>query len=64
MELTPRQLEIAQMVARGLSSKAIAQATGLAVDTVNHHISQAAERLEYEGRQRHKLTLFVLNAPG
>jgi len=63
MALTPRQLEIAQLVARGLSNKEIAQSTGIAVDTVENHIRQAAERIEIGGRPRHKLTVFVLNAP-
>lgn len=61
--LTPRQQEIAQMVARGMSYKAIAKETGLSVHTVDNHIRQAAERLPIEGSPRHRLTLFVLNAP-
>lgn len=64
MILTPRQKEIAQLVARGLSNKAIADSTGIAYNTVENHIRQAADRLEFDGRPRHKLTLFVvLNAP-
>ena len=43
--LTPRQREIAELVARGMTNKAIARETGLALQTVKNHISSAAERI-------------------
>jgi DNA-binding NarL/FixJ family response regulator len=49
-------------VARGLSDKAIAKQTGIALCTVENHIRQAAERIDGSGRPRHKLTVFVLSA--
>lgn len=64
MTLTPRQMEIAGLVAQGLSSKAIASETGLSVDTVNDHIKNAAVRIPGSGRPRMKLAIwfFVLEA--
>lgn len=60
MSLTPRQQQVAEMVARGMSNKAIAQQTGISRETVNVHIRQAADRVQDEGKPRHKLTMFVL----
>lgn len=59
--LTPRQAAIVELVARGLSDKAIARETGLSVDTVRQHIQRAANRLPGEGRPRHRLTLWFFN---
>lgn len=62
MELTPRQTEIAALVARGLSDKVIAARTDLAIETVRVHIQNAATRLShYSGSPRHKLTLWFFN---
>lgn len=61
MTLTPRQQEIASLVARGMSSRQIADRTGLSEETVNVHIKQAAQRLGGETRPRHQLTLWFLN---
>lgn len=58
--LTPRQLEVARLVARGMSSKQIAETTGLALQTVLDHIKNGASRVDCPGRPRHRLTLFVL----
>lgn len=56
--LTPRQAEVAGLVARGLSTKAIAQETGLAVPTVKEYIKQAAGRIPGDTPPRHKLILW------
>lgn len=56
--LTPRQSEIAVLVAKGLSDKAIARATGLSRRTVEDHVSEAASRLPGNGRPRFKLICF------
>lgn len=60
--LTPRQQEIAGLVAKGLSSKAIARETGLTVQTVNDHIMDAANRIPGPGRARYKLMMFYLSS--
>lgn len=56
--LTPRQFEITQLVARGLSNKAIAAETGLAVETVKEHVRDAAQRIPGDGRARYKLMVW------
>lgn len=59
-QLTPRQIEIARMVAAGRSYKAIARALGITVDTVNFHVQEAADRLPGRGTPRLKLVVFVV----
>lgn len=44
--LTPRQREILQLVARGLTSKEIAQELGISLKTVSNHRLQIRERLQ------------------
>lgn len=65
MNLTPRQTEIAEFVAKGLSSRQIARQTGLSQETVNVHIKEAAQRLGGHTAPRHRLTLwfFSLSTP-
>lgn len=60
-DLTARQVEIAQLVARGMSSKAIARETGLAVQTVNNHIMDAAKRIPINGPARYRCMIWVLS---
>jgi DNA-binding CsgD family transcriptional regulator len=60
MSLTPRQMEVARLVAEGLSNKAIAKAVRLSVHTVDHHISEAAARIPGEGPPRLRVMLFIL----
>lgn len=62
--LTARQLEVADLVAKGLSNKAIARELGISVETVKVHLRQAAERVPFRCRRRHALTLFVLSLSG
>lgn len=45
-ELTPRQREIVQLVARGLSSKEIASELGISLKTVANHRFQIREKLD------------------
>lgn len=59
MELTKRQAEIAQRVARGVPSKQIANDLGLSVKTVEEHIREAAERLPGSGFPRYRIMLWV-----
>jgi DNA-binding NarL/FixJ family response regulator len=58
--LTPRQAEIAQLVAKGFSAKAIARRKGIAVQTVHNHIQAAAARVPGDGTPRFKLIIFSL----
>ena len=61
MELTPRQTEIAALVARGLPDKVIAARTALSIDTVRFHIQAAAETVGGDGSPRHRLTLWFFD---
>lgn len=56
--LTPRQREIAQLVARGLTNKEIAKVTGLSRRTVEDHIAEAANRIPGDTKPRHKLIVW------
>jgi DNA-binding NarL/FixJ family response regulator len=58
--LTPRQKDIAQLVARGMSNRAIAQHTGLGERTVEWYIEEGARRVAGTTPPRHKLTLWFL----
>lgn len=48
--LTPRQLEIGQLYAQGMSNKEIAQARGLSPSTVRNHLAHIYEALQVHGR--------------
>jgi DNA-binding NarL/FixJ family response regulator len=60
-ELTKRQAEIVERVAKGLPDKRIAAELDISIDTVRHHIQAAADRIPGDGRPRHRLTLFFFN---
>ena len=49
--LTPRQRQIFSLIGQGLSNKAIAHATGLAVATVETHRKAIASRLNCSGAE-------------
>lgn len=59
MSLTPRQQEVARLVAKGMSAKRIARHLAISTDTVAVHIREAASRLPGDGRPRWKLQVFV-----
>lgn len=48
--LTPRQLDVVQMVGNGLCNKEIARQLGVAVATVRTHLTRAHEKLGTESR--------------
>jgi FixJ family two-component response regulator len=58
--LTPRQMEIAQLVAKGYTARRMADATGLSIHTVQEHVAAAAERVPGDLPPRKRLQLFVL----
>ncbi|WP_232828165.1 ATP-binding protein [Kribbella monticola] len=57
MALSPRELEVARLAARGLSNNGIATALSLSVSTVEDHLSRAMRKLEV--RSRHALAPLV-----
>lgn len=57
-ELTRRQAQVVERVARGLPDKRIAVELGISVDTVRQHIQAAAARIPGDERPRHRFTLF------
>lgn len=57
-ELSTRQAQVAELVARGLPDKCIAVETGLSVATVRAHIENAAAKLPGFTTRRHRLTLW------
>ena len=48
--LTPREVQIAGMIADGHSNKTIASELGLAYSTVKNHVSSILDKLHLEGR--------------
>ena len=48
--LTPRELEIARMAARGLTNRAIAADLALSPRTVGHHLAQIFPKLDVSSR--------------
>lgn len=48
-ELTPRETEIADMAASGMTSSQIASATGLASGTVQNYLHRVYQALEIDG---------------
>lgn len=56
--LTPRQRQIAGMLARCMSYKAIARELDISVRTVEDHVHQAARRLDY-GTSRPRDTVML-----
>lgn len=58
-ELSTRQAQVAEYVARGMPDKVIAAETGLSVATIRAHIENAAAKLPGITTRRHKLTLWV-----
>lgn len=61
VELTTRQAQVVERVARGLSYKVIAAELGISVRTVHAHVEHAAARIPGDSTPRHRLTLFFLS---
>lgn len=60
-ELTTRQAEVVERVARGLPDKRIAAELGLSIRTVHAHIEHIAAKIPGDTPRRHRLTLFFFN---
>lgn len=60
MDLSKRQAEIMERVARGLPDKRIAADLGISVRTVHTHIERIAAKIPGESPRRHRMTLFFL----
>lgn len=48
--LTPRQLEVLEMVAKGMTYKDVGNALGLTERTIKYHMGQIIELLHFENR--------------
>jgi DNA-binding CsgD family transcriptional regulator len=59
-DLTPAQQRVAELLARGLSTKAIARELDVSRRTVEQHVADAAARLPGDGRPSYKLLRFGL----
>jgi DNA-binding CsgD family transcriptional regulator len=59
--LTDRQMEVAALVARGMSASAIARRLDISPKTVDRHVQDAAARIELPGKPRHRITVWVLS---
>jgi DNA-binding NarL/FixJ family response regulator len=51
LELTPREMEILQLLAEGLSNRSIAQRLALSVFTVKNHVHHILEKLQVQDRR-------------
>jgi DNA-binding CsgD family transcriptional regulator len=60
-DLTPRQMEVARLVALGNDHKQIAKKLGISPRTARAHIEQAAARIPGTTPPRHRLTFFLLD---
>ncbi|CAK23349.1 Two component system response regulator [Synechococcus sp. WH 7803] len=58
-ELTPRELEVAAGVARGLKNNAIATLLGLSVETVKSHVGNAMDKLGARDRTQMAVTALL-----
>jgi DNA-binding NarL/FixJ family response regulator len=59
--LTPREQEIAALVAKGMPTKRIAATLGVAERTVKAHIHNAAQRIGGDTSPRHRLTIWFFS---
>lgn len=60
--LTGREREVAKLAGEGLSRKAIAAELGIALDTVDTHMKNLAEKVPGNGRRQVRIALFALQA--
>lgn len=58
--LTPREVEVARLVAAGRSYKAIGRQLGISVQTVQWHVLNVAEKLGGRGSPKVRIVVFVV----
>ena len=58
--LTPRQLEVLELLARGLSNRALAERLGISAATVKTHVSAVIEALDVTNRTEAATALYEL----
>ena len=51
LELTPREMEILQLIAEGMSNRSIAEQLSLSVFTVKNHVHHILEKLHVQDRR-------------
>jgi DNA-binding NarL/FixJ family response regulator len=61
-DLTPRERQVAELIARGLTVKAAARALDVSPSTVEVHIRNAAAKLCGAGPPRHRITIHVITS--
>lgn len=61
MELSRRQAQVVECVARGMPDKRIAAQLHISIYTVRRHVQEAAARIPGDTTPRHRLMLFFLN---
>ncbi|HEY3626092.1 MAG TPA: response regulator transcription factor [Terracidiphilus sp.] len=66
-DLTPRELEVLQMLARGLTNKEIGNALAISGNTVRNHVNSIIEKLEVSDRTEAATTAIqrgIIEVPG
>lgn len=63
MTLTPRQIEVLDMVAMGFGDKEIADKLGISVETVDFHVREVFVRLSAKTRA-HAVAIYILSEAG
>jgi two-component system, NarL family, uhpT operon response regulator UhpA len=63
-DLTPRERQVCELVARGLSVKKVARQLDVSTSTARVHIRNAAAKLPGEGPPRHRIVVHVLRSEG
>lgn len=61
--LTTREIQVARLVAAGLSYRRIATELRISVPTVQTHVQNAAQKLGGSGSPKVRLIVFVVNLP-
>lgn len=61
MELSKRQAQVVECVARGMPDKRIAAKLEISIDAVRFHIQAASAKIPGNAPPRRKLMLFFLN---
>jgi DNA-binding NarL/FixJ family response regulator len=63
-DLTPRERQVAELVARGLSVKGVARQLDVSPATVKVHVRNAGRKLPGDGPPRHRIIIHVITSEG